>query len=270
MGSVGFHDFFDVVLGSHDDRNTLVDKVGLDFHDTLCSSGGNTSGLFHDERHRSSLVQQSELSVRVLGVTRVSENTSVEQSTVDITNHRSDVSAGEGLSGLSGSVLPSGDNLLEWLVPHVCVGLVERHDGRSLRDLHVRVTQDKFSEVFIEGESVCSSSKSQDKESRRRVKAVGSGDKVGSRLKGVGEALGFLFTALISDAIFVNITVFIVLIDSNNGSGGDTGIDVRGSIERIEDGNILIGFGKDGILVGVDKVDLFFKRKQSRQNPKAG
>ncbi len=47
-----------------------------------------------------------------------------------------------------------------------------------------------------------------------------------------------------------------MLVDSNDGSGGDTGIDVGGPIQRIENSNVLIGFGEDGILVGVDKVEL--------------
>lgn len=233
-----------------------MDVFGCDFHDTLCSCGGNTSSLFHDEGHRSSLVQQSKLSVDVLGVTRVSENTSVQQSTVDITNHGSDVSAGEGRSGLSGSVLPSGDDLLKGFVPHVCVGLVEGHDGTIFRDLQVGVTQDEFSKVFIEGESVGSGTEGQNKEGRGRIQTVCGSDQVGSCLKGVGEATQFFFGAFLSDARFVHGAVFVVLVDSNDGSGGDTGIDVRGSIQRIENSNVSVGFGKDSFLIGVDKIKL--------------
>ena len=87
--------------------------------------------------------------------------------------------------------------------------------------------------------------------------------------RALGEALGFLFTALFSDAVFVNIAVFIVLIDSDDGSGGDTGIDVRGSIQRIENRNILLGFGKDGVLVGVDKVDLFCQNQSIKSKSKS-
>mmetsp|Transcript_12297 Transcript_12297/g.25395 ORF Transcript_12297/g.25395 Transcript_12297/m.25395 type:complete len:404 (-) Transcript_12297:56-1267(-) len=263
--SVGLHDFFNVVLGSHHNRNTLVDILGCDFHDSLGSSGGNTSGLFHDKRHRSSLVQQSELSVDVFGVSGVSENTSVEQSTVDITDHGSNVSAREGRSRLSGSILPSGNDLLEGFVPHVCVGLVERHDGRSLRDLHVGVTQDEFSKIFIEGESIGTGTKGQNEKGGGGVQAVSSGNQVGSSLKGVGKAIQFLGSAVFSDAAFVHGAVFIVLIDSNNGSGGNTGINVRGSIQRIENSNVFVGFGEDSILVGVDEVkrNIFLFRSQN-------
>ena len=258
---ISINNFLYTVLRSHNNWYTLVYDFWLDFHNTLCSSCRKTSSLFHDERHRSSLVQQSELSVGVLGVTRVSKNTSIEQSAVDITNHRSDVSAGEGLSGLSGSVLPSGDDLLEWLVPHVCVGLVERHDGRSLRDLHVGVTQDEFSKVFIEGESIGTGTKGQNEKGGGGVQAVSSGNQVGSCLKGVGKAIQFLGSAVFSDAGFVHGAVFVVLVDSNNGSGRDTGINVRGSIQRIENSNVFVGFGEDSILIGVDKVKLLNQKK---------
>ena len=167
--SVGFDNLFNVILGSHDDRDTLMDIVRCNAHDTFLSSGGNTSSLFHDEGHRGSLVQQSKLSVDILGISRVSKNSSVQQGAVDISNHGSNISAGEGCSRFSGSVLPSGDNLLEGFVPHVCVGLVEGHDGGGLRDLHVGVTQDKFTKVLIKSESVRTSTKSQDKESGRRI-----------------------------------------------------------------------------------------------------
>jgi hypothetical protein len=260
--SVGLDDFFDVVLGSHDDRNPLVDVFGCDFHDTLCSCGGNTSCLFHDEGHGSSLIQQSKLSINIFGVTRVSENTSVQQSTVDITHHGSDVSAGEFVSGLSSSVLPSGDDLLKGFVPHVCVGLVEGQDGASFGDLQVGVAQDKFSKVFIEGESIGTGTEGQNKEGRGRIQAVCSSDQVGSCLKGVAEATQFFSAAILSDTRFVHGAVFIVFVDSNDGSGGDTGIDVRGSIQGIENSNVFVGFGKDSFFIGVDKIELIIYRKE--------
>jgi len=179
---VGIDNFLDVVLGSHNDRDPLVDVVRYDVHDTLCSGGGKTSRLFHDEGHGGSLVQQSKLSVDVLGIPRVSENTSVQQSAVDISHHRSDVSAGEGLSGLSGSVPPSADDLFEGFVPHVRVRLVEGHDGGSFGDLHVGVAKDEFSKIFVEGESVGTGTEGQDEESGGRIKTVGSSNQVGSLL----------------------------------------------------------------------------------------
>jgi hypothetical protein len=138
----------------------------------------------------------------------------------------------------------------------VCVGLVEGHDGGSFGDLHVGVTQDEFSKVFIEGESVGTGTEGQNKEGRGRIQTVCGSDQVGSCLKGVGKATQFFFGAFISDARFVHGAVFVVLVDSNDGSGGDTGIDVRGSIQRIENGNVSVGFGKDSFLICVDKIEL--------------
>ena len=75
-------------------------------------------------------------------------------------------------------------------------------------------------------------------------------------MKGVGHAQQFLFGAFVSDARFVHGAVFIVFVNSNDGSGGDTSIDVGGSVQRIENGNVLVSFGKEGVLVGVDKIKL--------------
>jgi hypothetical protein len=118
------------------------------------------------------------------------------------------------------------------------------------------VAQDEFSEIFVEGESVGAGTEGQHEKGGGRVQTVGSGNKVGSGLEGVGETFQFLFRAFFSDARFVHGAVFIVFVDSNDGSGGDTGIDVRGSIQRIENGNVFVGFGKDGLFVGVDKIEL--------------
>ena len=52
-----------------------------------------------------------------------------------------------------------------------------------------------------------------------------------------------------------------MFIDSDNGSGGDTSIDVRGSIQWIKNGNVFVGFGKYGFFVSVDKIKLTFEKQ---------
>ena len=246
-GSVGIDNLLDVVLGSHHNWDTLVDLLGADLHNTLGSGSGHSTGLLHDEGHGGSLVQQTKLSVGVLGVTGVSENTSVQESTVDITDHRSNVPARELLSGLAGSLTPLEDSLLHGSVPLVKVGLVERDDAGLLGDLDSRLGQDKLSELLIKRKHVDTVSESQDEKGRRRVQAVGGGNKVRSGLKGVGETPGFLLGASLLHAIPVNLAVLLMFVDSNDGSGGDSGIDVGRSIEGVEHSNVTLTLVKNDL-----------------------
>jgi hypothetical protein len=123
------------------------------------------------------------------------------------------------------------------------------------------VGKNKFTNILIKGESVSTGTEGHNEEGGRGVEAVGGSDKVGSRLKGVGKALSFLFGTFFSDTFWVNFTVFIVFVDSNDGSGWDTGVNVGGSIERVKDGNVLASFLNDEFrLIIVDisyKINLF-------------
>mmetsp|Transcript_9551 Transcript_9551/g.23451 ORF Transcript_9551/g.23451 Transcript_9551/m.23451 type:complete len:397 (-) Transcript_9551:124-1314(-) len=225
-----------------------MDEFGHDFHDAFLSGGRDTSRLFHDERHGSSLIQQSKLSVRVLGVSGITENTSVQQSTVDITDHGTDVSAGESFSALSSSLTPSRDNIFQRLVPLVEVGFVHRVDVAILRDFDVGLGEDELSEGLIKGEDVDTISEGQGEESGRGVQAVGCRNQVRSGLKGVGEALSLLFRALLTDACRIDIAVFTVLVNSDDGSGGDSGVDVGRTIEGIKNGDVFLSLFDDDFL----------------------
>ena len=221
LGGVGIKNFLNGILGSHNNRDTLVDVFRGDFHNTFLSGRRKSSSLFHDEGHRGSLIQQSKLSVGVFRVSWVSENSSVQEGTVDVANHGSNVSAGESLSAGSSSLTPSGDDILKRLVPLVEVSFVHGVDTAVLRDLDIRLRKNEFSEGLVKSEDVNTVSKSQSKEGRGGIQAVSSGNKVGSRLKSVGKALSFLFSALVTDASRVDITVFAVFVNSNDSSGSD-------------------------------------------------
>ena len=70
---VGFKHLVDHVLGTQDDRHTLVDGVRRDVHDSFLARRGDTTGLLDDVRHGRSLVQQTQLAVRVLLLVLVDE-----------------------------------------------------------------------------------------------------------------------------------------------------------------------------------------------------
>lgn len=222
-----------------------MNKVGGNLHNALSTGGGKSSSLLHDERHWSSLVQKTKLSGLILGISGVSENSSVEKGTVNISNHGSNVTGRVSLSALSGSLAPCLDGILHWLVPLLDVSLVEGDDGGRFRDLYVRLGKDEFTNFFIEGEHVYSVSEGQYQEGGGGIQAVCSSNELGSRLEGVGEALSFSIRVFFSfyDAVLV------VLVYSDDGSGGDSSVYVGGSIKRIENDNIFVGLLYDEVLV---------------------
>mmetsp|Transcript_8696 Transcript_8696/g.24093 ORF Transcript_8696/g.24093 Transcript_8696/m.24093 type:complete len:294 (+) Transcript_8696:158-1039(+) len=250
-----------------------MNNLGLDFHHSFSSSGGKTSGLFHDKRHGGTFIQQTKLSIGVLGVTRVSKDTSVQESTVNVTHHGSDVSAGESLAAGACSCPPLFNSFAHWLVPHLQVGFIEGVDGGRFRDLDTRLGENKFTNGFIQGEDVNTISKSQGKQSGGRVQTVGSSNKVGSRLKSVGKACSFLFCAFVSNAFRVNFTTFIVFIDTNDGSSGDTSINIGRSIKRVENSNIFSTVFNDNFLLclfanQVNRFVFFFRGKNTQATSK--
>mmetsp|Transcript_102596 Transcript_102596/g.295450 ORF Transcript_102596/g.295450 Transcript_102596/m.295450 type:complete len:89 (-) Transcript_102596:555-821(-) len=88
------------------------------------------------------------------------------------------------------------------------------------------MTQNKLSQVFIQSEAVGSRTQSQNQKGGRRVEAVSGSNKVGSRLKSVDQALSLFFRTF-DHQIGIDLTVFIVFINSNNGTSRDSSINVR-------------------------------------------
>merc|ERR1712127_451758 len=217
-----------------------MDNVWVDLHNTLSTSSIKTTSLFHNKGHWCSFIQKTQFSVNILGITRVSENSSVKKSTVNITNHGSNVTGGESRSRCSSTCTPVLNSFLHRGIPLFKVGFIEGDDGRFFWDFNIRVGKNEFTNILIKSKHVYTISKSKNKEGGGGVEAVGGGYKVSSRLEGVGKAAVHVFS--IYDA------VFIVLVDSNDGSGWDTGINVGGSIKRIENGNISTSFLNDEII----------------------
>jgi hypothetical protein len=242
LSSISIDNLLNTVLGSHDNWHTLVDEFRGDLHNTLSSGGGKSSSLFHDERHGSSLIKKTKLSVLVLGVSGVSEYSSVKKGTVNISNHGSDVTRGVSLSGSSGSLTPCLNGLLHWLVPLLNVSLVERNNRGVVRDLNIRLGKYELSNFLIKSEHVNSVSKGNNKESGGRIQTVSSSYKLGSRLKCVGKAV-------VIGNFSINKAVLIVIIDSNDGSGGDSSVNIGGSIKGIEYSNIFSSLLNNKILV---------------------
>lgn len=82
---------FDVLLASQEDGRTRVNGLWLNIQHSLATSRGTTTSLLDQEGHGEAFVENTKLSVLGLAISRVTEDTSIEHSTMDIGYHRSNV-----------------------------------------------------------------------------------------------------------------------------------------------------------------------------------
>mmetsp|Transcript_33393 Transcript_33393/g.81074 ORF Transcript_33393/g.81074 Transcript_33393/m.81074 type:complete len:204 (-) Transcript_33393:601-1212(-) len=188
------------------------------------ASNGLSSRLLEDQGHWGSFVEKTELSVWVFLIPRVCEDSSVEKGSVDITDHRSNVSRAVFFSTLSLSFLQVVDVRLKLRVPVEVVGFVHRVDFTAVRDLHVRMREDEFANGRVEREPVEAGAGGNDEDCRRRVHAVTCGHEVLARLEGCFEAVLLRNAKLIT--IWVNQAFLWGLEDSEDGSSGDCSVNV--------------------------------------------
>lgn len=90
------HQVLDVALATEEDRQPLMDPSRLDVQDPLGTRRGGSTGLFGQVSHGEGLVQDTQLAVLGLGVAWVTKDSSVQQGSVDVGYHRSDVSCAVG------------------------------------------------------------------------------------------------------------------------------------------------------------------------------
>lgn len=173
------HQVLDVVLATEEDRQPLMDPSRLDVQDPLGTRRGSSTGLLGQVSHGEGLVQDTQLAVLGLGVARVPKDSSVQQGSVDVGYHRSDVSCAVGAlvvlgvldrfhcesAQVDGSAsvpeAPPTDHqsasltvLQSGLVEVFRVSLVERVDLASLGNSDLGVGQDELSERLVQGETV--------------------------------------------------------------------------------------------------------------------
>mmetsp|Transcript_12453 Transcript_12453/g.16376 ORF Transcript_12453/g.16376 Transcript_12453/m.16376 type:complete len:266 (+) Transcript_12453:396-1193(+) len=253
-----------------------MNNLGLDFHNSFRTGSGQAPRLLHYKGHGGPFVQQTELSVGVLGVPRVSKNTSAQEGTVDITNHGSNIPARELFARPAGSYTPLFDCFTHGLIPHFQIGLVKGVDTGGVRNLYTWPGQHKFANGFVQSKNMNTIAKCHSKEGRRRVEAVSCSHKISSWLKSVCQALGFLLCAFVVNALYVHITGFVVLVNSNYGTSRGSSIYIRGSIQWIKDSHIFSTvFDKNILSTGnivtnqVDRIVFFFRSKNTETSSKA-
>ena len=86
------HQVLDVLVRTEEHGQPLVNAGRLDVQDSLGTRRGGSTGLLTQVGHGEGLVQDPQLSVLGLGVTRVSKDSSVQQGSVDVGHHGTNVS----------------------------------------------------------------------------------------------------------------------------------------------------------------------------------
>ena len=135
--------------------------LGLEVHDARLARERQAARLLYQEGHGRCLIQQAQLAVRVLGVSRVTKDAPVEQRPVHVTHHRPNVARRVLHFGLALAGLQGRDVLLQRLVPVPTVGLVHRVDLTPLGNLDIRVRQHELADGPVVGEACATSPRSQ-------------------------------------------------------------------------------------------------------------
>lgn len=161
--------------------------------------------------HRGALVQDTELALGALLISRVGKDASVEQSSIGIRNHATDITRAIRLAiGLS--LLERVEVLDSGLLPVERVTLVDRVDGAALGHLHAGVGKDKLANAVVEGEAVDGGALHGEHELRRgAVHGEASGEELRAGLEDVG--LGAL-------------RALGQLVDGKDGADRDTSVEV--------------------------------------------
>mmetsp|Transcript_19593 Transcript_19593/g.45561 ORF Transcript_19593/g.45561 Transcript_19593/m.45561 type:complete len:257 (-) Transcript_19593:1037-1807(-) len=154
--------FQDILPASQYARDALVNVGGGNVHDSVFPGQGQSTRLLYQKCHRRCFVQQPQFAIGVLDVGRIPKDSSVLQGSVDVTDHRSDVSAGVARFRVSQSFLYVRDILLERGVPVPAISFVERINLSSLRDLNVRMGQNEFTNGLVQSEAVHTTAQCED------------------------------------------------------------------------------------------------------------
>lgn len=193
--------------------------------------------------HRRALIQNSQLALGALLIGRVGEDTSVQQGTVRVGNHATDIPRTVRLA-VGGGGLERLEVLLDVVLPVQRVTLVDGVDRPRLGQLHVRVGQDELAQAVVEGEAVDAAAlHGDDQLGGGAVHGEAGGDQLSAGLEDVGlGALGALGQ----------------LVDGEDGADGDTSVEVGGAVDGVA------GDGVAGLaaLLEVDDVLLLLGHQQ--------
>lgn len=223
-------------------RNHLQKTLHLGVH---CQ----TACVLKEHSHGSTLVEDTQLALAALGISRVGENTAVEESPVGIGHHATNITRAVGLLALAG-VLQRVEVLVHPVIPVHAVTLVDRVDGPLGRKLHVGVCQDELTQRVLHGEAVDTTVAHGD---HQLCGGTVHGEAGGHHLRaGAEKVLG-------SDLVVGTKDLIGKLEDSEDGTNRNASVKVGGTVNRVADH----GIAGVGVLVEDNGLLLFLGNKDT-------
>ena len=165
-------------------------------------------------------------------IPRIHEDATVEERPVDVRHHGSDISSGIGAAGRLVFLLKVLDVFLHSIKPPPVVAFIDTIDLSPFRNPDVFVGEQEFSDAGIKREAVGPVSGGVDKHGGGSIDAVPGRDLLVPRLQTVFQ---FPMTAGCDAAV-----------NGKNGPDSYIGVDVGGSVKRIEQQHVF----SSGIVVG--------------------
>lgn len=223
-------------------RNHLQKTLHLGVH---CQ----TTCVLEKHSHGGTLVEDTQLALAALGISRVGEHTTVEESPVGIGHHATNITRAVRLLAVTG-VLQRVEVLVHPVIPVHAVTLVDRVDGPLGGKLHVGVCQDEFTQGVLHGEAIDT--------------AVAHGDHQLCGGTVHGEARGNHLRAgakevLSSDLVVGTEDLIGKLEDSEDGTNRNASVKVGGTVNRVADH----GIAGIGVLVEDDSLFLLLGNKDT-------
>jgi len=145
---VEFQQIIDIVFAAQEYGASFVNVCGYNIQDSPSSSRRNSSGLLSKECHGERLIQESQLSLLALLVIWVPEDATVQECSMDVRNHRPDVSSTVWRFSVR-RIFDGVEVIDDWWVEVHRVALVERVDFASCGYLDIRMREDELSESAI-------------------------------------------------------------------------------------------------------------------------
>mmetsp|Transcript_58828 Transcript_58828/g.138566 ORF Transcript_58828/g.138566 Transcript_58828/m.138566 type:complete len:239 (-) Transcript_58828:245-961(-) len=182
-----------------------------------------SSCLLHAERHGEAFIEHAKLAVRRRLVRRIHEDATIEQGPMHVRNHASNVSERSRLatSFREFALLDVG---CDGGVPLGCVSFIHGVNRSLLRNTDVRVGEDEFSKLWVQGVTVDTFA--------CRVHEHGA-----AAIHGVAGC--HHFSAWAECILRLHICEVVDAVDAEDCTNGDPTVDVRASVERIEHDAVL-------------------------------
>ena len=192
--------------------------------------------------HRRTLVQNTELSLRRLFVTWICEDSSVQQRSVRIRNHRTNISRAVRLSSIL-RILQTLEVFLNRILPVHRISLIHRVNRSLLWDAHIWVSENELSEGVIHGETVNGSAlHGDDQLCGGTVHGESCSHQLGS----------WLAEILCCDSSVAGYNLIIQLVNPEDGSDRDASIEVGRSINWVASHGVtgvFVLWEEDGLLL---------------------